>query len=125
MIGAGRGAALWALGWRCLPEIMPAFVRLREALRAGGDDTVLEDIYRTLPARDFSSDVLQRASDRLRVLEMNGVWWSDWGRPERILETLRELERPAAFPEALVLELKEIDSLRSVPVEKNERFLSG
>ena len=125
MIVASKVEALWALGWRCLPEIMPAFVRLREALRAGCDDAVLEDIYRTLPSRDFSSDLLQRAADRLRVLEMNGVWWSDWGRPERILETLRALERPAAFPDALVLELREIDSLRSAPVENNERFLSG
>jgi len=107
MIVASKVDALWALGWRCLPEIMPAFVRLWEGLRAGHEDAVLEDIYRTLPARDFSSDVLQRAPDRLRVLEMNGVWWSDWGRPERILETLRALERPAAFPEALVIEIKE------------------
>jgi mannose-1-phosphate guanylyltransferase len=97
MIVASKVNALWALGWRSVPEIMPAFVRLWAALRAGRDDAVLEDIYRTLPARDFSSDVLQRASDRLRVLEMNGVWWSDWGRPERILETLRALQRPAAF----------------------------
>jgi hypothetical protein len=44
---------------------------------------------------------------------MSGVWWSDWGRPERILETLRALERPAEFPEALVLEPKEIDSVVS------------
>jgi mannose-1-phosphate guanylyltransferase len=107
MIVASKVNALWALGWRSVPEIMPAFVRLWAALRAGRDDAVLEDIYRTLPARDFSSDVLQRASDRLRVLEMNGVCWSDWGRPERILETLRALQRPAALPEALVLELKE------------------
>jgi hypothetical protein len=47
--------------------------------------------------------------DRLAVLEMSGVWWSDWGRPQRILETLRALERPTAFPEALVLEGKEIE----------------
>ena len=107
LIVASKVDALWALGWRCLPEIMPAFVRLWEALRGGRDDAVLEDIYRTLPARDFSSDLLQRASDRLRVLEMNGVWWIDWGRPERILETLRALERRAALPEALVLDLKE------------------
>jgi mannose-1-phosphate guanylyltransferase len=125
LIVASKLDALWALGWRCLPEIMPAFVRLWEALRAGRDDAVLEEIYRGLPSRDFSSDVLQRASDQLRVLEMNGVWWSDWGRPERILETLRALERPAAFPEALVLELKETDSVSRVPMEKNERLLSG
>src|SRR3990172_3723480 len=38
MIVASKLDALWALGWRCLPEIMPAFVRLLDALRAGRDD---------------------------------------------------------------------------------------
>ncbi len=113
MILASKLSALWELGWRSVPEIMPGFVRFWAALRAGGDDTVLKDIYSSLPSRDFSSDVLQPSSDRLRVLEMNGVWWSDWGRPERILETLRALERPTLFPEALALEPREMDSVSS------------
>jgi mannose-1-phosphate guanylyltransferase len=110
MIVASKLYALWAFGRRCLPEILSGFERFREALRSGRGDRVLEEIYRDLPSGDFSSDLLQRAPDRLEVLEMSGVWWSDWGRPERILETLRALERPAAFPEALVLERKEIES---------------
>jgi mannose-1-phosphate guanylyltransferase len=113
LIVASKLDALWALGFRCVPEIMPAFVRLQETLRAGRDDSVLEEIYRGLPSRDFSCDLLQKASDRLRVLEMNGVWWSDWGRPDRILETLRALERSKAFPQALLLEPKAVDSVSS------------
>jgi hypothetical protein len=27
-----------------------------------------------------------------------GVLWSDWGRPERIAETLRRIGRPPSFP---------------------------
>jgi mannose-1-phosphate guanylyltransferase len=125
MIVASKVQALWSLGWRSLPEIMPAFTRLLDTLRAGREDTPLEEIYLDLPSRDFSSGLLQRASDRSRVLEMTGVWWSDWGRPERILETLRALERPAAFPEALVLELEEAGSLGGAPVKTNEPALSG
>jgi mannose-1-phosphate guanylyltransferase len=113
LIVASKLDALWDLGFQCVPEIMPAFVRLWETLRAGRDDAPLEEIYRGLPSRDFSSDLLQKASDRLRVLTMNGVWWSDWGRPDRILETLRALERPAVFPEALLLEPKAVDSVSS------------
>jgi mannose-1-phosphate guanylyltransferase len=102
---ASKLDALWALGWRFIPEIMPAFVRLREAIRAGRDTEVLEKIYQKLPSRDLSSDVLASASGQLRVLEMHGVWWSDWGRPERILQTLRALDqRSARLPEALELE---------------------
>jgi mannose-1-phosphate guanylyltransferase len=104
---ASKLDSLWALGWRSVPEIMPAFVRLREAIRAGRDQATLETIYQELPSRDQSSDVLARASDELRVLEMHGVWWNDWGRPERILETLRTLDpRSARLPEALALEPK-------------------
>jgi mannose-1-phosphate guanylyltransferase len=102
---ASKLDALWALGWRWVPEILPAFVRLREAIRAGRDPAALETIYQELPSRDLSSDVLARSSDELRVLEMHGVWWSDWGRPERILETLRTLDQRAAkLPQALALE---------------------
>jgi mannose-1-phosphate guanylyltransferase len=112
MIVASKAAALWEFGWRAVPEIMPSFVEIWEALRSGGDMSMLEEIYRGLPSRDFSSDVLERAPDRLRVLEMNGVWWSDWGRPERILETLRELKRGTELPVALALAPKE-DSVSS------------
>jgi mannose-1-phosphate guanylyltransferase len=101
---ASRLDSLWTLGFRFIPEIMPAFVRLREAVRAGRDQAALEKIYQELPSRDLSSDVLARASDELRVLEMHGVWWNDWGRPERILETLRALgQRSVKLPEALEL----------------------
>jgi mannose-1-phosphate guanylyltransferase len=104
---ASKLDALWALGWRWVPEILPAFVRLREAIRAGRDQAVLETIYQELPSRDLSSDVLARSSDELRVLEMHGVWWNDWGRPDRILETLRTLDpRAAKLPQALALEAK-------------------
>jgi mannose-1-phosphate guanylyltransferase len=104
LVIASRLDAIWSLGRECVPEIMPAFERFRGALKAGLGDPVLEEIYGSLPARDLSSHLLQRSSDRLTVLEMNEVWWSDWGRPERILETLQALEPPAAFSEALCLE---------------------
>ncbi len=45
----------------------------------------------------FSSDVLQRASERLAVMEMEGVHWSDWGRPDRIAGTLHRLGKRPAF----------------------------
>jgi mannose-1-phosphate guanylyltransferase len=115
--------ALWALGWSRLPEIMPAFVRFRESLRAGEEDPALEKMYRDLPVLDFSSDVLQRASGELRVLELNGVWWSDWGRPERIVSTLCALGKDAPFPGAfpftpgdgLAVDARRIETLASSP----------
>jgi hypothetical protein len=44
----------------------------------------------------FSRDMLERAPDRLAAMEMEGVEWSDWGRPERI-ETVLALRRSRAL----------------------------
>jgi mannose-1-phosphate guanylyltransferase len=99
MIVASQLGTLWKLGSRLLPEIMPALARCRDALGAGNEQSVLEEVYRDLPSRDFSYDVLQRARRELSVLELSGVWWSDWGRPNRILETIGALEKkPTPIP---------------------------
>jgi hypothetical protein len=42
--------------------------------------------------------MLQPLTDQLGVIELDGVLWSDWGRPERIVETLRLLGKTPAFP---------------------------
>jgi mannose-1-phosphate guanylyltransferase len=51
-----------------------------------------------MPVRDFSADLLARVPRRLAVMEMPGVMWSDWGRPERIVETLERTGEAPAFP---------------------------
>jgi mannose-1-phosphate guanylyltransferase len=51
-----------------------------------------------MPAKNFSSDLLQRVPEKLAVVELTGVLWSDWGKPERIAETLRRIDRRPAFP---------------------------
>jgi mannose-1-phosphate guanylyltransferase len=58
----------------------------------------LNAIYRDMPAKNFSSDLLQRVPEQLAVVELTGVLWSDWGKPERIAETLRRIDRQPAFP---------------------------
>jgi hypothetical protein len=41
-----------------------------------------------VPQADFSSDVLQHATG-LYVVPLERCGWSDWGTPERVLESLR------------------------------------
>ena len=48
--------------------------------------------------KNFSSDLLQHVPAQLAVVELTGVLWSDWGKPERIAETLRRIDRRPAFP---------------------------
>ena len=58
---------------------------------------MLDAIYLTMPARNFSSDLLQQVPDRVAVAELTNALWSDWGRPERIAEALRRIGRTPAF----------------------------
>jgi mannose-1-phosphate guanylyltransferase len=98
LVFAANADLLWRLGWQCLPEMMPFFERLGEAIGGPEEGRVLESIYRDLPVKNFSSDLLQHVPEQLAVVELTGVLWSDWGKPERIAETLRRIDRRPAFP---------------------------
>jgi mannose-1-phosphate guanylyltransferase len=44
-----------------------------------------------MPALNFSSKLLERNAALVAVMELTEVLWSDWGKPERIVEALRIL----------------------------------
>ncbi len=98
MVLAAKVEALWTLGWRCFPEMMPLFERLGEAVGTSQESAMLDSIYRVMPVRNFSSDLLQRAQDQISVIELTGILWSDWGKAERIAETLCRIGKRPAFP---------------------------
>jgi mannose-1-phosphate guanylyltransferase len=89
---------LWELGRQCFPELMERFERLSGAIGTTEEIRVLEAIYQNMPARNFSSHLLQQVPERVAVTELMHMPWSDWGSPERITGTLRRISRTAAFP---------------------------
>jgi len=98
MITVAKAETIWRLGWRCVPGLMPMFERIAAVIASPQQKAVIDAVYQAMPARDFSSHVLQRAPDQLAVIEMNGVTWSDWGKADRIVETLRRIGKQPAFP---------------------------
>jgi mannose-1-phosphate guanylyltransferase len=98
LVFAANVDLLWRLGWQCLPDMMPLFERLSQAIGGPEEGRVLKAMYRDMPAKNFSSDLLQCVSEKLVVVELTGVLWSDWGKPERIIETLRRIDLRPAFP---------------------------
>lgn len=98
MVMAVKVETLWELGTQCFPELIERFERLGRAIGTSEETRVLEMIYRTMPSRNFSSDLLQQVPDRVAVTELTNALWSDWGRPERITEALRRIGRTPAFP---------------------------
>ncbi len=89
---------LWELGWEHFLPMMFRLERLGQQIGTPQESAILDDIYRDLPAYGFSSDLLQHVPERIAVVEMTGVLWSDWGKPERIANTLRRIGRQPAFP---------------------------
>lgn len=96
----GKVETLWNMGWTGFPDIMNAFDRLRKAVGTPAEGSTLQAIYREMPCRNFSSDVLECLTDRLGIMELEQVMWSDWGRPERIVESLRKVGKQPIFPYA-------------------------
>jgi len=58
----------------------------------------LESVYARMPSRNFSSHLLQRLPRQAVAMEMTGVLWCDWGRPQRIVDTLQRIGKHSPFP---------------------------
>jgi mannose-1-phosphate guanylyltransferase len=88
------------------PALMTAFAPARLVIGTPHESRVVERIYARLPVTGFSETVLAADTQRLGVLRVKGVEWSDWGDPARVLASLgRAGLRPAwldrvAWPEA-------------------------
>ncbi len=90
--------ALWKAGWTCFPDMMVLFERLCAAWGTRDEADILENLYREMPQYNFSSHLLQRVPEQVAVMELTGVLWSDWGKPERIAESIRRIGKVPTFP---------------------------
>jgi mannose-1-phosphate guanylyltransferase len=97
LVIVSRLNALWALGRQHFPETIALLEHAVEAFDTDGEDVALQRIYQEMPSWNISTDLLVRSAANLGVMELDGVNWSDWGKPERILETLHRAGRPSLF----------------------------
>ena len=92
LIVATRARALLSLFITRLPDVVVKMhSAVAEDLRSSADAPATTIVYRDLPTIDFSSQILQGAETKLRLIEANRCGWSDLGTPKRLGETLREL----------------------------------
>jgi mannose-1-phosphate guanylyltransferase len=85
----GRVSTLLALVRLTAPDLYRSFTEIAPALGAVGDWRALNRLYCGLPSMDFSRHVLTARPDRLAVLPVRDVHWSDLGDPERVLASRR------------------------------------
>jgi hypothetical protein len=100
MVMVVRAAAIRDLYAQLLPrlaEVFAAAVRLRAPERGA----FLAAAYPTLPAYDFSRDLLPRARRLCAYVWPASLGWSDLGTPERLHEWHRRVEVPGTSARAI------------------------
>lgn len=102
MIIVAKVQTLWKLGTKVLPSMMSLFETFMPAIGESTESQVLESLYETMPKRNFSMDFLEHVFHKVSVLDVKDVLWSDWGRPKRIVQSLRRIGKVPAFPTELV-----------------------
>jgi len=96
MVTCGTVDALWELGKATDPRLIDITESFVPLVGTPDEDDAIEYLFRPyLPVR-LPRDLPQRAPERLAAMELEGVEWSDWGRPERI-ETVLALRRSRAL----------------------------
>ncbi|GJL60700.1 MAG: hypothetical protein NPIRA03_35570 [Nitrospirales bacterium] len=98
----GKVSTIWKLGWQYVPVIMERFERLGKAIGSTHEGRMLRQLYQKMPILDVSSELLQRIPERLGMIELEDVLWSDWEGSDRICDMLNVLGKEPAFPSDLV-----------------------
>ena len=102
MIVVAKVETLWKLGTKVLPSMMRLLETFMPAIGSERESAVLNGIYETMPMRNFSKDLLEQIPNKVSALDVKGLLWSDWGRPERIHESLLRIGRTPVFPTDLI-----------------------
>ncbi|WNM60043.1 sugar phosphate nucleotidyltransferase [Candidatus Nitrospira allomarina] len=98
----GKVSTIWRLGWQFVPAIMERFERLGKAIGSTHEGRMLRQLYQKMPILDVSTEFLQRVPERLGMIELEDVLWSDWEGSDRIRHTLNVIGKEPAFPSELV-----------------------
>lgn len=72
------------------PELYQAFEPMRDRCSPETDEEVMRAVYEGIETADFSQSILSANPERLRVLCLGDVGWSDLGEPGRVMGVLAE-----------------------------------
>jgi mannose-1-phosphate guanylyltransferase len=93
MVLVARAASLIELFREVVPDLVAYFEMLQRYVGDAQEHEVANEVYRMIPSVNFAATVLERQFHRLLVLPAKHVQWSDWGKKERILQTMFDLGR--------------------------------
>ncbi|MGE5219456.1 MAG: sugar phosphate nucleotidyltransferase [Chloroflexota bacterium] len=70
------------------PDLFRAFAPVQALIEAKAENRIIENLYRRFEEINFSHRVLARRPERLAVLKVAGLRWSDLGEPKRVMASL-------------------------------------
>jgi len=94
---AGRVGTYLRLAASGMPEALTALRGVAPRLDPRSTPAALARAYRLIRPANFSRALLARHSGELLVLPARGIYWSDWGEPERVLQTLARFDRSPSW----------------------------
>ena len=94
----GRISVFLGLMRRTLPSLLASLQAMLAVALPGEEDEALLNLYASIPATNFSGQVLSVRSSALAVLRADSLGWSDLGEPRRVLSVIESknslLEQP-------------------------------
>ncbi len=85
----GTAAAIRDAGRRALPALHRALDGIRSFSGTSAEARAIDRAYAAVPTADFSRSILQAFPSLLAVSALPALPWSDWGTPDRVLQTVR------------------------------------
>ncbi len=91
MVLAGSVMTFLSFFKSIVPETFNILNEIVQTKNPNERSTLLNLIYPDLPSLDFSKTILERCANRLLVMEISDICWSDWGNESRVLRDIEHL----------------------------------
>jgi len=88
-IMVGRVRAFLEMMRRSVPHLLASFASMGAAVQPGMEEAALDALWSSVPASDFSQEVLAVCPSDLAVFPVEGLGWTDLGAPARVLSALK------------------------------------
>ena len=97
----GKVGTFLAIIEKHIPALYKMFAASSVTFGSSAETATIRSLYAWITDVNFSSEVLEKATDELYVLRVGDVAWSDWGEPQRVLGTLESLGLQPDWMQAL------------------------
>jgi mannose-1-phosphate guanylyltransferase len=125
MVIAASTGTIWRYVNETAPLLLEKFALVHRMLEKRNGSYTLEQIYEAMPAVNFSSQICQASPQRLRVLSVPEVGWSDWGTTSSIIRSLIKINRYEEFRSRLIQRGVDVSLYPACPSEKSMRRPTG